>query len=227
MARKRYCIFVAGGSGTRMGTDIPKQFLELGGKPVLQRTIETFVEAIPDLKVIVVLPRQHVQTWKKLCAANSFDCPMTLVTGGLTRFLSVRNALEKVPDGAVVAIHDGVRPLISGGLIIRMFDMMDDCRALIPAMPVTDTLRSKVPGVPDPDRSAVVAVQTPQIFLSEEIKDAYGKAFDASFTDDASVAVRNEIPLTIVDGERFNVKITTPEDLVLAEAILSLRRSGS
>ena len=224
MRRKIYGIFVAGGSGTRMGGEVPKQFLLLDGRPILQRTIERFLEAEPELKVITVLPRAHFQTWKDLCAVHSFHCPQTLVAGGLTRFHSVQNALRKVPDGAVVSIHDGVRPLISAALVRRMLDRMEsdeDCPALLPVVPVVDTLRSTDPGVPDPDRSKTVAVQTPQIFRSEAIKAAYGQAYDLSFTDDASVAARNGIPLAFEQGERFNLKITTPEDLVLAEAILT------
>ena len=225
MRRKIYGIFVAGGSGTRMGGEVPKQFLMLDGRPILQRTIEGFLEAEPDLKVITVLPRVHFQTWKDLCATYSFHCPQTLVAGGLTRFHSVQNALRKVPDGAIVAIHDGVRPLVSPALVRRMLDRMEEegCRALLPVVPVVDTLRSTDPATPDPDRSKIVAVQTPQIFRSEDIKAAYTPAYDLSFTDDASVAARKEIPLTLEQGERFNLKITTPEDLVLAEAILTRR----
>jgi len=225
MRRKIYGIFVAGGSGTRMGGEVPKQFLLLDGRPILQRTIERFLEAEPELKVITVLPRAHFQTWKDLCAVHSFHCPQTLVAGGLTRFHSVQNALRKVPDGAVVSIHDGVRPLISADLVHRMFVRMEEegCRALLPVVPVVDTLRSTDPGVPDPDRSRIVAVQTPQIFRSEDIKAAYTQAYDLSFTDDASVAARKGIPLTLEQGERFNLKITTPEDLVLAGAILTRR----
>ena len=225
MRRKIYGIFVAGGSGTRMGGELPKQFLPLDGVPILQRTIERFLEAEPGLKVITVLPRVHFQTWKDLCAVHSFHCPQTLVAGGLTRFHSVQNALRKVPDGAIVAIHDGVRPLISADLVRRMLDRMQqgDCRALLPVVPVVDTLRSTDPATPDPDRSRIVAVQTPQIFRSEDIKEAYGQAYDLAFTDDASVAARKGIPLTLEQGERFNLKITTPEDLVLAEAILTRR----
>ncbi|MCR5351122.1 MAG: 2-C-methyl-D-erythritol 4-phosphate cytidylyltransferase [Bacteroidales bacterium] len=226
MRRKIYGIFVAGGSGTRMGGDLPKQFLPLGGRPILQCTIERFLEAVPDLHVITVLPRVHFQTWKDLCAVHSFHCPQTLVAGGLTRFHSVQNALRKVPDNAIVSIHDGVRPLITAALVRRMLDRMEqgDCRALLPVVPVVDTLRSKDPSEPDPDRSRIVAVQTPQIFRSEDIKAAYSQAYDLSFTDDASVADRKGIPLTLEEGERFNLKITTREDLILAEAILTQQK---
>lgn len=222
MDRKIYGIFVAGGSGTRMGGDIPKQFLNLGGKAILQRTVERFLEAVPDMQVIVVLPQQHFSTWKDICIRGSLYRPQTLVSGGMTRFHSVRNALEKVPDGAIVSIHDGVRPLISKELIREMTDRMQSVPAMIPVVPVVDTLRSKDPSCPSPDRSSLVAVQTPQMFWSELIKDAYTQAYDLSFTDDASVAERKDIPLTLIDGERYNIKITTPEDLRLAEAVISL-----
>lgn len=225
MRRNIYGIFVAGGSGTRMGGDTPKQFLLLDGRPILQCTIERFLEAEPDMKVITVLPKAHFQTWKDLCAVHSFHCPQTLVAGGLTRFHSVQNALRKVPEGAIVSIHDGVRPLVSADLVRRMLERMQsgECRALLPVIPVVDTLRSTDPAAPDPDRAKVVAVQTPQMFRSEDIKAAYTQAYDLSFTDDASVAARKEIPLVFEAGERFNLKITTPEDLVLAEAILTRR----
>ena len=223
MARDRYAVFVAGGSGTRMGSDIPKQFLLLDGKPILQRSIEAFVEAVPDLKIIVVLSRTCIAYWKEFCLAYSFDVPHLFVSGGLTRFHSVRNALEKVPDGALVAIHDGVRPLISPALVRTLFEKGETCPAVIPVIPVTDTLRYRNPALGDADREALVAVQTPQIFHSEALKAAYNQAYETAFTDDGSVVRKYGIPLTLEEGERFNIKITTPEDLVLASAILSSR----
>lgn len=222
MERKIHAVFVAGGSGSRMGSDLPKQFLPLGGLPVLVRTISRFVEAWPDARVITVLPAHHFDTWKELCIKHEFNVPQTLVAGGLTRFHSVRNALDKVPDGAVVSIHDGVRPLISRDLLLAMADRIQTVPALVPVVPVVDTLRSVDPSVPAPDRSKTVAVQTPQMFWSELIKAAYDQAYDLSFTDDASVAEKAKIPLSFIEGERFNIKITTPEDMVLAEAVMSL-----
>ncbi len=223
MQRQVYVIFVAGGSGTRMGGGVPKQFIRIGGRTVLQRSIERFAEAVPGMRAVTVLPKAHFRTWKNICLEDSFDFPQTLVEGGITRFQSVRNALAKVPDGAVVMIHDGVRPFVGAELIRRMLAMMEDGAGggVIPVLPVTDTLRSTVPGVPDPDRGAVVAVQTPQVFLSEDIKRAYGRAYELSFTDDASVASGCGIAVRMTGGEKFNIKITTPEDLVLGEAILS------
>lgn len=222
MERKFYCVFVAGGSGTRMKSELPKQFISLSGVPILQRTIERFLDAAPDMHIITVLPAQNLGTWKEICSLGSLDAPQTIVTGGITRFHSVQNALQKVPDGAIVAIHDGVRPLVSVALIREMRRRMSECRALIPVVPVTDTLRSKDPSEPDPDRSKIVAVQTPQMFLSEDLKAAYKQPYSTLFTDDASVATAKGIPLSFIDGERYNLKITTPEDLSLAEYILTL-----
>ncbi|MBQ0077057.1 MAG: 2-C-methyl-D-erythritol 4-phosphate cytidylyltransferase [Bacteroidales bacterium] len=221
--RKVYAIFVAGGHGTRMGGDVPKQFLDLCGQPVLQRTILRFTQAIPGLKVIVVLPREFIPEWKEMCLENNMDVPQTIVAGGLTRFHSVQNALEKVPDGAVVMIHDGVRPLVSADLLSSMLECSRTNPGVIPAVSVTDTLRTR-DGSAAPDRSNLLAVQTPQVFHSEAIKQAYRCGYDTSFTDDASVAQKNNIPLTVVEGERYNIKITLPEDLELARLLVSTIR---
>ena len=236
MERKKYLVVMAAGHGSRMGSALPKQFIALGGKPILQRTIERFVQACPGIKVITVLPKDYMPKWKNLCQRNNFYCPQILVEGGITRFHSVRNALEKVPDGAIVAIHDGVRPMVTPELVSTMFARMSSCRALIPVLPSVDTLKAvrrtvtpegeevleTVPGV-FLDRETVFRAQAPQMFLSEDIKAAYGQAFDTAFTDDASVAARKSIPLSYIAGERYNIKITTPDDLDFAEAILSLK----
>ena len=229
MDRKIFLVAVAGGRGIRMGSDVPKQFLPLKGKAVLERTISRFVEAFPGLSVVTVLPKEHISTWDAYCSSRGFSLRQVMVPGGITRFHSVRAALSKVPDGAIVAIHDGVRPLVSVSLLRRMAERMATERALIPVVPVTDTLKildvSECGGLvtasdPDPVRSRFYAAQTPQMFLSEEIKAAYDGPFDPSFTDDASVARRNNIPLSYIEGERYNIKITTPEDLVLAETVM-------
>ena len=236
MERKKYMVVMAAGHGSRMRSALPKQFIALGGKPILQRTIERFIQACPDIKVVTVLPKEYIPMWKNLCQQNNFYYPQVLVEGGITRFHSVRNALSKVPDGAVVAIHDGVRPLVTGELVSRMFERMSSCRALVPVLPSVDTLKAvrkvkgpdgedileTIPGVLV-DRENVYRAQTPQMFLSEDIKDAYGQAFDTSFTDDASVAARKNVPLSYIEGERYNIKITAPDDLEFAEAILSLK----
>ncbi len=222
MGKKIYGIFVAGGSGSRMHSDIPKQFMLLDGVPVLQRTIWRFTETVPDLQVITALPKAHFQTWKDLCIKYSMDCPQTLVAGGITRFHSVRAALSKVPDGALVLIHDGVRPLVGSGVILRVLEALEEHDAVIPAVSVVDALRSTDPSVPDPDRSTLLAIQTPQGFRSEVIKEAYKLPYDTAFLDDGAVAAKAGTPLTYVEGERYNIKITNPGDLEMAGALLPL-----
>ena len=231
MERKKFLIVTAGGMGTRMGGSVPKQFIQLEGKPILRLTIERFLEAVPDVQVITVLPEAHIATWRQYCIKEDFTCPQRLVKGGFTRFHSVKNALAFVPDGALVAVQDGVRPLLSIGKIRELFTLAQNVPALIPVMPVTDTLKvldRKKDGTlaasgESIDRSRIFGAQTPQLFYSELLKQAYGQGFDTLFTDDASEAERYEIPLTFVEGERLNIKITTPEDLVLARAISQSR----
>lgn len=228
MDRKRFVIIMAAGSGTRMGADRPKQFIEIGGKAILQRTIEVFVNACPGIRVITVLPDTHISYWKDYCLRHNFICPQILVKGGITRFHSVRNALERVPEGALVAVHDGVRPLVSPELVAEMFSKAEDVPGLIPVVPCVDTMKvlskngetlEAVPGA-SVDRSVLYGVQTPQIFQSEIIKAAYGLAYDTSFTDDASVVERYGKNLSYTMGERFNIKITTQDDLTVAQALI-------
>lgn len=228
MEKKKYLIVTAGGRGTRMGGRIPKQFLAIGEKSVLQLTIEKFLSALPDLKVITVLPKSHLESWKNHCLEHNFICPQTLVEGGITRFHSVRNALEKVPPGAIVAVHDGVRPFVSVELIRKLFSLAESSPAVIPVTPVTDTLKvlkrdneGVLHPVPDAfaDRNVLYGAQTPQVFNSDVLKQAYRGAYDTAFTDDASVVERTGAQLTYVEGERLNIKITTPEDLVLANVL--------
>ena len=231
MDRKRYIVIMAAGSGTRMGAGIPKQFIEIDGKAILQRTIEVFLEACPGISVVTVLPEQFITSWKSYCIAHNFICPQTLVKGGITRFHSVRNALERIPDGAIVGIHDGVRPLVSPSLVADIFARAEHTSALIPVVPCVDTVKvlrrngeflEAVPGE-SADRSLLWGAQTPQVFHSELLKAAYEQAFDTSFTDDASVVERYGKSLSYMMGERLNIKITTQEDLVLAKAVMSMR----
>lgn len=230
MERKKYLVVTAGGSGSRMGSALPKQFLSLGGRAVLQMTIERFREAVPDIKVFTVLPEAHLAWWRAYCRERNFNCPQRLVQGGFTRFHSVKNALAYVPDGAIVAVHDGVRPLLSVQLIRDLFARMETGRAVIPVVPCVDTLavldRGEDGTLRDSgenvDRSRIFGAQTPQLFRSEDLKAAYAQGYDLSFTDDASVARRYGIPLSYMAGERNNIKLTTKEDLALAEAILQI-----
>lgn len=231
MERKKFVVIMAAGSGTRMGAQMPKQFLELDGKAILQRTIEVFTEACPGISVITVLPQDHIAYWREYCLDRNFICPQILVHGGITRFHSVRNALEKVPEGALVAVHDGVRPLLSPQMVREMFRKAESVPALIPVVPCVDTMKvlemkdgelSSIPGAVA-DRSVLYGAQTPQIFHSEIIKEAYSMAYDTSFTDDASVLEKYGKSLSFHIGERLNIKITTQDDLLLARAVLSLR----
>lgn len=236
MNRKKYVVIMAAGSGSRMGGETPKQFLEVGGKTILRRTIEAFAEAIPGITVITVLPEDYMGFWKNSCYNGNFVYPQILVKGGITRFHSVRNALEKVPDGALVAIHDGVRPLAGRAFLREMFEKAQEHPGLIPVIPCVDTMTALKKKVWDDgsetfvrlpqvtvDRSVLYAAQTPQIFHSELLKSAYNQAFQTSFTDDASVVEAYGKNLSFVKGERLNIKITTPEDLILAEAILKVQ----
>ena len=230
MERKIYGIFTAGGSGSRMGASLPKQFLEIGGKPILRLTIERYLEALPSMQVVTVLPRDWFEPWKEMCRSSAFDVPQKLVAGGLTRFHSVKNALAAVPDGAFVLVQDGVRPFLSVEKIRELMAAMESgARAVIPVVPVTDTLhrlRRREDGTLEalagdaPDRSELFGAQTPQIFRSEELRSAYQTAYSTAFTDDASVARAAGIPLTYLEGEKYNIKITTPEDLKMARAEL-------
>ena len=231
MERRRYVIIMAAGSGTRMGADLPKQFLKLDGKAILQRTIEVFLEACPGITVVTVLPQDYIDYWRSYCLRHNFICPQITVPGGITRFHSVRNALNKIPDGALVAVHDGVRPLVTAGLVRNMFESAAEVPALIPVLPCVDTMKvlrkegdelKTVDGAVA-DRSVLYAAQTPQVFHSEVLKSAYSLPYETSFTDDASVVQKNEISLSYTMGERLNIKITTQEDLLLAGAVMSLR----
>lgn len=231
MERKRFVIIMAAGSGTRMGAGSPKQFLELGGKAILQRTIEVFLEACPGINVVTVLPHDFISWWREYCLDRNFVCPQVLVPGGITRFHSVRNALEKVPEGALVAVHDGVRPLVTPALVRKLFDLAEDKTGVIPVTPCVETLKVlekkgddlKIVTGAKADRSVLYGAQTPQVFCSEELKGAYSLAYDTSFTDDASVLEKYGKSLSYVMGERLNIKITTPDDLVLAEAVMYMR----
>ena len=236
MSRRRYVIIMAAGSGTRMGADRPKQFLEIGGKAILQKTMEVFLQASPGISVVTVLPEAFIDYWKDYCYKRNFTCPQILVKGGITRFHSVRNALERIPEGALVAVHDGVRPLITGRLVEEMFAQAETHPTLIPVIPCVDTMKvlskrtqpsgedvlETVPGAVA-DRSVLYGAQTPQIFHSEVLKEAYAQPYDTAFTDDASVVEKYGKSLSYTMGERLNIKITTTDDLILAEAIMKVR----
>ena len=219
---KHGVIIVAGGSGSRMQSALPKQFLMLGGLPVVARTINTFAEALPSADIVVVLPEAHIPLWRNLEAR--FDvAPHRCVAGGAERFHSVKCGIEALgSDVEYIAVHDGVRALVSKRLIIRTLLDAEKSGATIPVVEVVDSFR-RVDGAESHivPRSELRAVQTPQIFSAELLRRAYEQPFDSSFTDDASVVEAMGHHISLVDGERSNLKLTTPEDLEWAEYYLS------
>ncbi len=218
---KKFVIIVAGGSGSRMGTEIPKQFLELAGRPVLMHTIQIFCDYDPDCELILVLPEKQWEFWAGLCLKHTFSIVHQMVSGGETRFDSVRNGLKLIPDEGIVFIHDGVRPLVSKETLDRCFEMAIKSGNAIPVLPVTESLR-KLEGEQtiSVDRSLYFNVQTPQTFRSEQILEAFKQNYDPAFTDDASVVEKVGYSIALVDGNSENIKITTPTDLIIAEAFL-------
>jgi len=226
--KDKYVIIVAGGKGERMGVEIPKQFLLLYGKPILMRTIEVFFRYDNRINIVVVLPESQRSYWQELCKDYEFDIFHQVVNGGKNRFESVRNGLELVPEGiSTVAIHDGVRPLVSVDLIERSFTKAQKNGCAFPVILVVDTLRKReeIRSV-TVDRSAYCLVQTPQVFSSDIIKEAYLQPYSPFFTDDVSVVESlHKYHVYEIEGARENIKITTPFDLLVAEAILTQRHN--
>ncbi len=219
---KKNVIIVAGGKGLRMGNDLPKQFIPIGGKPVLMRTIEAFYRFDQDINIILVLPVSHQDYWKSLCEEYNFSIEHTIGNGGETRFHSVKNGLALVADG-LVGVQDGVRPFGSVEMIKRCFDAAEEeFPAVIPVIDSTDSLREVV----DEDKSRIVdrskirLVQTPQVFDVNVLKKAYQTDFKETFTDDASVVEAMGVNVHLVKGEVTNIKITTPLDLKIGELII-------
>nr|WP_155949372.1 2-C-methyl-D-erythritol 4-phosphate cytidylyltransferase [Prevotella sp. MA2016] len=218
-----YIIIVAGGKGLRMGSDIPKQFLPIGGKPVLMRTLERFRAYSAQLQIILVLPEAQQAYWHELCQQYHFDVEYTLANGGQTRFHSVQNGLSKVPDDAigVVGVHDGVRPFPSIEVIRNCYETARTKKAVIPVIPVVETVRELVPdGSHTVPRDSYRLVQTPQTFDIQLLKAANRQPYNDGFTDDASVVEAYGHPITLVEGNRENIKITTPYDMKVAEILL-------
>jgi len=216
-----YVIIVAGGKGLRMGSDIPKQFLPIGGKPVLMRTLERFREYSEALQIILVLPKAQQDYWHQLCEEYHFNVEYMLADGGETRFHSVQNGLALVPDDAhgVVGVHDGVRPFPSVDVIHNCYETARSAKAVIPVVPVVETLRHITEGTKP--RGDYRLVQTPQCFDIQLLKAANEQPYNDGFTDDASVVEAFGFDITLVEGNRENIKITTPYDLKIAEVLLS------
>lgn len=222
-----YVIITAGGYGKRMEAGIAKQFIELKGVPVLYRTIELFLKMEVESEIILVLPSDYKEYWKKYCIDHSIEFRHRLVSGGITRFHSVKNALELVPGGARVLIHDGVRPFVPKELLSRLLDFRmgeGDAYGVIPVVCAVDSMRElqEDGSTRVVRREKYLSVQTPQLFDSGRLKRAYGQAYSPSFTDDASVFESAGYRIATVEGSRLNIKITVPDDLTLGTAILSL-----
>ena len=220
---KKYIIIVAGGKGLRMGGDIPKQFLPIGGKPVLMRTMEAFHAYDAEIQIVLVLPVAQQAYWKELCDQYTFALPYRLADGGETRFHSVKNGLDTIPtdEEALVGVHDGVRPFVSAEVIARCYAEAARVGAVVPVTDVVETVRHLEDGGGSTtvNRDEYKLVQTPQVFSLALLKQAYAQPYVPAFTDDASVVEALGHEVTLVQGNRENIKITTPFDLVVARSM--------
>jgi 2-C-methyl-D-erythritol 4-phosphate cytidylyltransferase len=222
MNNKEYALIVAGGKGTRIKTRLPKQFLELKGKPILLHTIEAFYRYYEKIEIILVLPEDDFEIWKGICKKFNFNKPIILQKGGETRFQSVKNGLSKIEGPGLVAIHDGVRPLVSEDIIGASFHLAAVHQSAVAAVRLKDSIRmTDQDNTKAVDRSRFRLIQTPQTFDIALIKQAYEMKEDPSLTDDASVAEKSGHIISLFEGSYENIKITTPEDLIIAEALLN------
>lgn len=217
---ERSAIIVAGGSGKRMGAAVPKQFLLLGGKPVLCRTIEAFWRFDGGMQLVVVLPSEQIEPWRELCSKHGFTLAHTVVPGGTERFHSVHEGLRHVRHDGLVAVHDGVRPLVSTELIGRCFSAGATHGAAIPVVPLHASVR-EVEGLRSRavDRSKLRMVQTPQCFRAPLLRKAFELPYEPAFTDEATLVERTGAEVYLVQGDERNIKVTTPIDLRVAEAL--------
>lgn len=221
---KYYAIIVAGGSGSRMKSDIPKQFLLLQGRPVLMHTIEAFYYSDLKPEIILVLNLEYLKLWSELITKFNFDIPVIVVNNGEQRFHSVKNALSIVQEDSIVAVHDAVRPIVSNELITRSFRLAAESKAVIPAVTSKDSVRKKEGDHTKAlNREEILLVQTPQVFQSNLLQHAYLQDYSPEFTDDASVVEKTGIKIVVTEGDYKNIKITYAEDLQLAEVYLQNR----
>lgn len=219
-----YALIVAGGKGTRIKSKLPKQFLELDGKPVLLHTIEAFFRYSDKIKIILVLPKDDFEIWNEIVKRFSFTRSVTLQEGGETRFQSVKRGLQKISGDGLVAIHDGVRPLVSENIIGASYRLAAVHKTAVAAVRLKESIRmTDQDQTKAMDRSKFRLIQTPQTFDIQLIKKAYEIKEDESLTDDASVAERSGHAISLFEGSYENIKITTPEDLVVAEALMKSR----
>ena len=224
---EKYAVIVAGGSGLRMGTTIPKQFLLLRDKPVLWYSLTAFLESFEDMQIILVLPEQHLETGREILRDTCDPNRIWMTVGGETRFHSVRNGLRHIQKHSIVFVHDGVRCLLTPNLIRRCFTAAMDKGNAIPATMAVDSVRIEtVGGNQQVDRNKIRLIQTPQTFYSDLIKTAFEQDFHESFTDEASVVEKLGVKINLIEGENSNIKITRPIDLVIAEKLLEEREMG-
>lgn len=224
--KNKEVIVVAGGVGKRMGSTIPKQFLRLKGEVILMRTIRLFYETDRSCNIIVTLPADEIESWKSICEKESFSVPHTLVEGGKTRFHSVKNALTKIQGNSLVAIHDGVRPLVSKDTIHSVFEKAEQEGNAIPVTDIHESIRFiGNTNTQNVDREQYKLVQTPQVFDSQIISKAYQTNYQSNFTDDATVVESAGYQINTVHGNPENIKITTKKDLAIAEILLSFLES--
>lgn len=218
---KKSVIIVAGGKGNRMQSEIPKQFLQLNNQAILIHTISLFYRYDNAIKIVITLPQSHIAYWEDLCETNRFDIPHQIVVGGKTRFHSVKNGLNCLDNNGYIAVHDGVRPLVSLKTINRCFQAVIDYNCVIPVIDVTETVRMVDKNGSTPvDRSKLKIVQTPQVFSADILQKAYNQTYKPEFTDDATVVEACGDKVTLVNGNRENIKITNPADLQIAENLL-------
>lgn len=221
MTMKQFAVIVAGGSGSRMNTEVPKQYLPVNGLPVLMHTINAFHNYSQALDIIVVLPPKDLELWKELCEKYIFNLPVLIATGGKTRFQSVKNGLNRIDSDGIVAIHDGVRPLVNKEIIAASYEIAALHGSAIAAVRLKESIRvTDKDQTKMADRSKYRIIQTPQTFQASLIKDAYEIPEDPQFTDDASVLEKSGHKISLFEGSYKNIKITTPEDLIIAEAFL-------
>ena len=217
---KKSVIIVAAGSGTRMGSATPKQFMLLANKPLLMHVLNVFFKTFPTVSVVLALPSEFIETWEKLCNDYLFDQPHQIVPGGETRYHSVKNALTLIPPDNLIAIHDGARPLVSSSLIKNAFSEAFKHGNAVPVVHINESLRKINENGSQPvDRNSYCIVQTPQVFNSFVLKKAYEAGFDSSFTDDATVVEKIGEKIHLITGEITNIKITYPSDLAFAEML--------
>ena len=221
---EKYAVIVAGGSGLRMGTTIPKQFLQLRGKPVLWYTLTAFLDSFPDMQIILVLAEEYTETGLAIIRSTNDPSRVWVTTGGETRFHSVKNGLDHIRKQAVVFVHDGVRCLITPELIRACYEAAIENGNAVPAVTAVDSIRiDTVNGNEPVDRSRIRIVQTPQTFYSDLIKAAFEQDYNEYFTDEASVVEQLGVKINLVEGEATNIKITQPLDLLIAEKVLEER----